>query len=951
MPRKAPKRKAESVEPNAAAAAAAATAGTAAAGAGVTGDTQRRSVRKRPASPALPQERKSQDRRGAGQKAKAEAEAEAKAKAEAEAEAEANVLGELGLSNGLSPELLYQSLHAVEASATDDTSAAPAHATEASAAAPAEVPAAAPAHATEASAAAPAVAPAATARAAASAASDKPSGSAAKPAAASLPPQPPPLPSAATSSKAPSSSSKAPAAPTAEKAGTSSQPADGALAAAPAPASTDAAKKRKPPMHLRGWYLRKLGKSLRTGELLIAVEGMRCDEHAGSAANKPWHSTAIVTRVSARQLQTSSGSTYVLEGPMHATPPNSASVNEAINTAFAEGFPDDWREHLSRDGRRRGSPNDGKDSDESRQHAPPPPPPASAAASSARPPHLPPPPLARLPPLPPLLLEAEVATVIEHVLSHRHAHPLRCLGLAASTSPRGDADAIRKQYKMLALRLHPDKCEHERAREAFEAVKLAFQKLAPPANPSADPPSDPPANSPADLPSNPPADPPANPPANSPADLPSNPPADPHCGEGDPLADPHHGGEGGNDSEGGGEGGEGGEGGGDGWIWATDATDEEDEDMLLRYRYGDRVAVRFEGHTFIGARVHDTVHDRLVFGRVMAEVGRAKNGFKYNVLFDTHVTPDLHSRSSVLYGNIYTNILSNEMMLVSKELEEEAQAQAQARSSEGKGKQSIGGADGGEQSSGGADDGEQSSGGADGGEQSSGGSGGSGGGGGGVVELTRPSACRGRAAKALKLVKHSPGAPMPRDRFEGLFGIGALAKYDINSEEFVCIEDVTQMAFYFLGEQQRRRLTPDDFRDMYSRVKRTPLPKVVAWCADRGVLLQRITARLDKACDAEGSRLGRELALVRSTGTLAVLVFLLPKGMKNIPENEEHRAYHAMLLTDGMLLNNWTSSRPVVLEDKHRESLARAREALKLPDTYLRTRDVYVYDVWEYSLA
>ena len=116
------------------------------------------------------------------------------------------------------------------------------------------------------------------------------------------------------------------------------------------------------------------------------------------------------------------------------------------------------------------------------QHPQPPPPPgwagwsASSSSGVSHPPQ--PPPLTWQ--LPPPLDRAEVATVIEHVLSHRHAHPLRCLGLAASTSPRGDADAIRKQYKMLALRLHPDKCEHERAREAFEAMKLAFQKLAPP---------------------------------------------------------------------------------------------------------------------------------------------------------------------------------------------------------------------------------------------------------------------------------------------------------------------------------------------------------------------------------------------------------------------------------------------------------------------------------------
>ena len=43
----------------------------------------------------------------------------------------------------------------------------------------------------------------------------------------------------------------------------------------------------------------------------------------------------------------------------------------------------------------------------------------------------------------------------------------------------GFADAVRKQYKQLVLRLHPDKCSHERAREAFDAVHSAYAKLAP----------------------------------------------------------------------------------------------------------------------------------------------------------------------------------------------------------------------------------------------------------------------------------------------------------------------------------------------------------------------------------------------------------------------------------------------------------------------------------------
>ena len=76
-----------------------------------------------------------------------------------------------------------------------------------------------------------------------------------------------------------------------------------------------------------------------------------------------------------------------------------------------------------------------------------------------------------LPP-PPNLLEIDVAAAIAHVLRFR-AIPFYCLGLTDDAS----ADAIRKQYKQLALRLHPDKCDGEHAREAFDAMAAAYQRI------------------------------------------------------------------------------------------------------------------------------------------------------------------------------------------------------------------------------------------------------------------------------------------------------------------------------------------------------------------------------------------------------------------------------------------------------------------------------------------
>lgn len=81
------------------------------------------------------------------------------------------------------------------------------------------------------------------------------------------------------------------------------------------------------------------------------------------------------------------------------------------------------------------------------------------------------PPPAALPP-PPALLTIEASAAVKHILRYR-ASPFYCLGLGDKASP----DAIRAQYKKLALRLHPDKCEHPDAREAFDAMVEAYHRI------------------------------------------------------------------------------------------------------------------------------------------------------------------------------------------------------------------------------------------------------------------------------------------------------------------------------------------------------------------------------------------------------------------------------------------------------------------------------------------
>ena len=85
------------------------------------------------------------------------------------------------------------------------------------------------------------------------------------------------------------------------------------------------------------------------------------------------------------------------------------------------------------------------------------------------PPRQPPP---VLPPLP-RLLEMDVSHAIAHVLQYRRISAHYCLGLPPDAPP----DDIRRQYKQLALRLHPDKSGHEQAREAFDAIHTAFNSI------------------------------------------------------------------------------------------------------------------------------------------------------------------------------------------------------------------------------------------------------------------------------------------------------------------------------------------------------------------------------------------------------------------------------------------------------------------------------------------
>ena len=70
--------------------------------------------------------------------------------------------------------------------------------------------------------------------------------------------------------------------------------------------------------------------------------------------------------------------------------------------------------------------------------------------------------------------ERPLEALLAHLIASR-GQPHRCLG----TRPADGAEAIRRRYRQLALRTHPDKCDHADAGAAFAALDGAFRALLP----------------------------------------------------------------------------------------------------------------------------------------------------------------------------------------------------------------------------------------------------------------------------------------------------------------------------------------------------------------------------------------------------------------------------------------------------------------------------------------
>ena len=69
--------------------------------------------------------------------------------------------------------------------------------------------------------------------------------------------------------------------------------------------------------------------------------------------------------------------------------------------------------------------------------------------------------------------EGSVDDAIARVVAAAPSCPYKCLGVPVHAS----REMCRRSYLQLALKLHPDKCSHPRAKEAFSAVEAAFRSV------------------------------------------------------------------------------------------------------------------------------------------------------------------------------------------------------------------------------------------------------------------------------------------------------------------------------------------------------------------------------------------------------------------------------------------------------------------------------------------
>lgn len=102
----------------------------------------------------------------------------------------------------------------------------------------------------------------------------------------------------------------------------------------------------KAAVHLTRWHIRKIPIRTANGALKfgIVVYGWRSD--MPGVEDVFWNSSTIVTRVSSTHVQTQSGSSYYLEGPVDQAQCIKRGLSAKTAKNFKDGFPENWKECL-----------------------------------------------------------------------------------------------------------------------------------------------------------------------------------------------------------------------------------------------------------------------------------------------------------------------------------------------------------------------------------------------------------------------------------------------------------------------------------------------------------------------------------------------------------------------------------------------------------------------------
>ena len=62
---------------------------------------------------------------------------------------------------------------------------------------------------------------------------------------------------------------------------------------------------------------------------------------------------------------------------------------------------------------------------------------------------------------------------LERLLNHTFVNPYDIL----EVGPEASEEEIKKKFRMLSILIHPDKCRHERASDAFHLLEQAYKTL------------------------------------------------------------------------------------------------------------------------------------------------------------------------------------------------------------------------------------------------------------------------------------------------------------------------------------------------------------------------------------------------------------------------------------------------------------------------------------------